>query len=80
MGAQGLHGTLELHRVPQHDGGGEQIQATGPVALLLKAPVPDFTQLVEEDGPGQRVAGFAFVEPDLHTAAQVHALQPIQDE
>ena len=39
----------------------KQIQATGPVALLLKSPVLDFAQPVEEGGAGQRVAGFAFV-------------------
>ena len=49
----------------------EQVQAAGPVALLLEAPVPDFAQPVEEEGPGQRVAGFAFVEPDLYTTAPV---------
>ena len=48
--------------------------------LLLEAPVPNFAQPVEEDGPGERVAGFAFVEPDLYAAAQVDALQPVQDK
>lgn len=52
VGTQSTGGTLQIDRVPQHDGRRHQIEAAGPVALLLKTAVADFTQSVEEDRPG----------------------------
>ena len=37
--------------------------------LLLKAPVTDFAQAVEEDGAGQLVARLALVQPAKATGA-----------
>ena len=71
---------FQIDRVPQHDGRCHQIEAAGPVALLLEAAVADFPQAVEEHGAGQRVARLAFVQPGMHAAAQLDALQPVQDE
>jgi len=48
--------------------------------LLLETAVADFTQSVEEHSAGQRVARLALVQPGMHPAAQVDALQPVQDE
>ena len=61
VGTQSTGGTLQIDRVPQHDGRRHQIEAAGPVALLLKTAVADFTQSVEEDRPGQRVARLALI-------------------
>lgn len=80
VGTQSTGGTLQIDRVPQHDGRRHQIEAAGPVALLLKTAVADFTQSVEEDRPGQRVARLALIQPRMDAAAQLHALQPIQNE
>jgi len=52
---------LQVDRIPQHDRRRHQIEAAGPVALLLKTAVADFAQPVEEHSPGQRVSGFALV-------------------
>jgi hypothetical protein len=71
---------FQIDRGPQHDGIRHQIEAASPVALLLKAAVADFSQAVEEYGAGQRVAGFALVQPSMHAATQFHALQLFQDE
>ena len=57
-----------------------QVQATGPVALLLKAAVADFTQAIEEHSAGQRVSGLALVETSIDAPTQFHALEPVQDE
>jgi len=78
--AQRMRRTLQVDRVPQHNGRRHQVKAAGPVALLLKAAVTDFAQPVEEHGTGERVAGFALVQPGMHAAAQLDALQPVQDE
>lgn len=66
--------TLQIDRVPQHDGLRYQVEAAGPVTLLLKAAVADFPQAVEEHGMSQRVACFALVQTGMHAAAQFHAL------
>ncbi len=67
-------------RVPQHDSRRHQVEAAGPVALLLEAPIPDFPKAVEEHRPGQRVARLTFVQAGMHAAAQFNTLQPVQDE
>ncbi len=51
---QPLGGAFQVHRVPQHDSRRHQVEAAGPVALLLEAPIPDFPKAVEEHRPGQR--------------------------
>ncbi len=67
-------------RVPQDDGRRDQVQATGPVALLLEGPVADLAQTVEDHGAGQRIACLPLVQPGVDAVAQIHALQPLQDE
>ena len=80
VATQGMRCALQVDRVPQHDSRRHQVEAAGTVALLLKAAVTDFAQPVEEHRPGQRVAGFALVQPGMDAAAQLDALQPVQDE
>ena len=80
IAAQRMCRPLQVDRVPQHNGRRHQVEATGPVALLLKAAVADFAQPVEEHCAGQRVARFALVQPGMHAAAQLYALQPVEDE
>jgi hypothetical protein len=63
VAAQGIRGPFQIDRVPQHDGCRDQVEATGPVALLLETAVADFAQPVEEHGAGQRMACFALVQP-----------------
>ncbi len=77
---QPLGGAFQVHRVPQHDSRRHQVEAAGPVALLLEAPIPDFPKAVEEHRPGQRVARLTFVQAGMHAAAQFNTLQPVRDE
>lgn len=78
--AQRMRRPLQVDCVPQHDGGRHQVEAAGPVALLLETAVADFAQTVEEYGAGQRVARFALVQPGMYAAAQLDVLQPVQNE
>ncbi|CSK00653.1 Uncharacterised protein [Shigella sonnei] len=48
IAAQRMRRTLQVDRVPQHDGRRHQVEAAGPVALLLETAVTDFTKAVEE--------------------------------
>ena len=67
--SQPLGCPLQVDRVPQHNGGGHQVEAGGPVVLLLEAPIPDFTETVEEHRPGQGIASLSLVQacmqPDI---------------
>ena len=45
--------TLQINRIPQNDGRRHQVEAAGPVALLLKTAVANFAQAVEEHGSDQ---------------------------
>ena len=71
---------FQIDRVPQHDSRCHQVEAAGPVALLLETAVADFTQPVEKHGAGQRIARFALIESGVDTSAQFHALQPVLNE
>lgn len=77
---QPLSGTFQVDRVPQHYCSSYQVEAAGSVALLLEAPIPNFTETVEEHRSGQGVARLAFVQPCMHATAQLDTLQPIQNE
>lgn len=75
VAVQRLRRPLQIDRVPPHDSRRHQIEAAGPIALLLKAAVADFAQPVEEHGAGQCIARFALVQSSLDAAAQLDALQ-----
>ena len=62
IATQRVRCALQIDRISQNDGRRHQVEAAGPVALLLRTAVADFAQPVEEDGPGQRVARLAFVD------------------
>lgn len=59
VATQGVRGPFQIDSVPQHDGGSHQVQAAGPVALLLETAVADFAQAVEEGvrGPVEQQVG-----------------------
>ena len=80
IAAQRVRCPFQVNRVPQHDGCRNEIEAAGSVALLLEAAVADFAQAVEEHRPGERVARLALVQPSVHAATQLDALQPVPDE
>ena len=57
-------GALQVGGVPEDNSGNDEAESAGAVALLVKAPVPDFTEPVEEDRSREGIAGLAFVEPE----------------
>lgn len=78
--SDGLDGLLQIDGVPQGDGGGYKIEAAGSVLLGLETAVAYFAQPVEEDGPGEGIAGLPLVESGLYTAAQLDILEPVEGE
>ncbi len=53
---------VEIDGVPERYGRGDESQSGGAMALVLEGAVAQFAETVEEDGAGERVAGFALVE------------------
>jgi hypothetical protein len=53
---------LEVLRVPEDDGGDQQIEAGRPEKLVFESAVAQFAEAVEEDGARKGVAGFPFVK------------------
>jgi hypothetical protein len=62
--AQPMDSASQIDGVPRHDGGNDQIQPAGSVALILKASIAQLAQAVEEDRTRQGVLRFAFVQPN----------------
>lgn len=75
-----LYGPFQIDGVPEHDSGGHQIKAGGAIALVLKAAVAHFAEPVEEHGPGQGVAGLAFIQTGVNATAKLDVLQPVERE
>ena len=69
---------LQIGRVPQNDGGDEQIQTARAVALILIRAVADFAESVEEHGAAKRILLLTLVETDVAATTQFRVLQPLQ--
>ena len=74
MVAEAGYGPVQVHGVPKCDGGDDQVESAGTVALIFEATVVHFPLAIEEDGAGESVSGFPFVKPDLHASAQSGSL------
>jgi transposase len=67
---EGLKSQIQIHGVPQDDGGHDQIQCHGAEVLVQLRPIADPAPAVETDGPFEGMMGFAFVQPHRHSPAQ----------
>lgn len=54
--AQCRHRAFQLNRVPQRNGGHDQIRAAGAIALIFIGMTADLAQPVEEHGTRQAVS------------------------
>ena len=77
FGPQALDDTGQVNGVPQDDGADHQVEAGSAESLALEGAVADFAALVEEDCPGQLVAGLALVQPGPAAVAQLWAGIPL---
>ena len=53
---------LDVHSVPERDGGSDEIEAACAVVLRLEPSIPDLSEAAEENGSGQGLARLTFVE------------------
>jgi len=73
--AGGCTGTVE-----EDDSSHNEVQSAGPETLVIESAILDHTAAVKAHRAAQRILGFALVQADGHTAAQLGALQPIKRE
>ena len=80
MPTQRGDGAFEVDGVPKDDGSDNEIETTRPVALVLETAVTQVALPVEEHGAGKSVPGFAFIDSNLDTSAQLRVFHPLQHE
>jgi hypothetical protein len=51
-----LNCPVDVHGIPERDGSGDESEATGAIALLLEAAVPDLSEAAKENGTREGVA------------------------
>ena len=78
--SKGRHGALEVSRVPQDNGGDEQVETGRTVLLVFVGAIADFPEPMDEDCAGQTVARFAFVQLLAGFAAQFGFADPVERE
>ena len=81
--ATGSHfgdGLFEICGVPQNDGSHDQVEARRAKGLIFEGSIPQFAELVEEDGSGQGVSRLALVQNDLNLATEGGVAQPVEEK
>ena len=73
-------GPVEMDGVPKDDGRHDEVETGGAVLLVLEGAVAQLAKPFEEDGAGERVAGFALVEVGVGAATQIGIVEPIEHE
>ena len=69
---------FQVNCVPKNDGSHHQVEAAGPMTLVLEAAIAHFAQTVEEHSLGQRVLCLAFIQTNVHASSQLGILQPVE--
>jgi len=78
--SQGRHGMFEVNGIPEYDGGDYEVQAAGPVPLVLVRPVAQLPQPMEKHGLRQGIAGLPLVEPDMDPPSQLDPAHVLEQE
>src|SRR5690349_21568276 len=63
-------GSALIDGVPQDDGVDDEVEPAGAVGHGFGDAVPQFAELMQEDGAGEGMAGFALIEVSVGAAAQ----------
>jgi len=80
LGAQLFDGGMHVHRIPDHDGIGQQVQAASLILLFFLVFAADFAFVGDHQEPAQGMQRLAFVELGMDTAAQGLVVQIAQDK
>ena len=72
-GSASIDRALQVHGIPQNDGGHDEIQATRTIALVFIGSAADFAEAIEEHPAAQRVVLLAFVQSYVTAAPQLRA-------
>ena len=74
------NGATEIGGVPEDECIDDQVKAGGAEGHGLGGAIAKLPEVVEEHGPGECVAAFAFVEVAVRTPAQFWVEQPVAGE
>ena len=74
--SESLDRTFEVDGIPEHNGCCDQVKSAGPMTLVFEGAVPYLAQAVEEDGVGEGIAGFSFIEVGDNATAQGGIFHP----
>ena len=72
-----IDGAPKIDGIPEDDGCDGEIEARGPVSLIFKGPITDFTEAVEKHSPGESVFRLAFIEHGMRPPPQRRVLGSI---
>ena len=75
-----IHGSFEVHRIPERDGGDHQIQTAGTISLILIGAIPDLAQPMEEHRTRERVPSLSIVQSARDTTPQRWVAKPFESE
>jgi hypothetical protein len=71
---------FEVHRVPEHDGGDDEIQSSGAHPLIIERAVVHEAAAVEAHRAAERVLRLTLIQGDGDSAAELRALQALEHE
>ena len=80
IGPQFGNGVAEIDRIPEDDGGDDEIEARSPVELIFEGAVADFAKAMKEYRPGKRVACLSLVEAGVCPPPQNRIADPVERE
>jgi hypothetical protein len=80
FGAQSLNGIGEVRRRLGCDGGDQQVQATGPMDLVLVGAIAELAALTDEDGAARAIDGFTIVQSAFLPTTKLRIQQEFEDE
>jgi hypothetical protein len=74
---KGIYGPLEVHRIPERDGGDHQIQTAGAISLILIGAIPNLAQPMEEHRTREGIPSLSLVQSASDTTPQRWIAKPL---
>src|SRR6266566_7317816 len=78
--AQGLNRFGKIDRIPGSDSSHDQMEATGPMHLILKRSISQFAEPAKEELACKGMKRLSFVQADQHTPPECFIAKILQQE
>jgi hypothetical protein len=80
LGPESVDGISKVGRGPRSDGRDQQVQATGPMHLVLVRAIAELAALADEDGAAGAVDGLAVIQSPFLPPSKLWIQQEFEDE